>query len=173
MNRNEHPAWQVYDALRTSFLAVKYYTHKLDKVKKNEHVIDIFLAITIPSSAVAILPVWNNDIGKPIWAILVIIAAFISVARPFLNLGSSIQMYEGAIARHAYIYAELDEIKSLIEHKQNYSPELKEKYLHIVHAKRRAIEMNPKEPEDKELSEVLFKQINESMPPDSFYIPEN
>src|SRR5207245_5278482 len=86
-----HAVWEVYDLRRTCRLNVKYYQRLGEKLATQNFRIELILAITAPSSAVAGLVFWQTQTGKIIWGMLGFVAAFLAVAKPLLHLTDKIQ----------------------------------------------------------------------------------
>lgn len=112
--------WEVYDNLRTARLNIYYWTEKLDKPKHQNRSLEIFLAIAVPSSAVAGLSFWQSYYGPYVWGFLSSIAAFLSVAKPFLKLTERVESYEAAVARYRTIEGDLSELRTDIMQERAY-----------------------------------------------------
>ncbi len=91
MNQNSrdlnHPVWDVYDLYRTARLNVCYYSTKLNRFQSYNFLIEITLAITASSSAVAALWFWEHPVGEIVWKILGVISALLAVSKPILKRG--------------------------------------------------------------------------------------
>jgi hypothetical protein len=61
--RVRHPLENFYDLFRNAKMNVYYWTEKTAAIKNKNRKIDIFLAITVPTSAITAWPLWRTEIG--------------------------------------------------------------------------------------------------------------
>jgi biopolymer transport protein ExbB/TolQ len=143
----------------------------LSPTKRLNRWIEILLAVSVPTSAVAALPMWTTNYGSWGWGTLVIVSALICVAKPFLGLAERIQLYEATITRYRTVESELSEIRSLISQQQTYGDELKARFAVAQRSLLRAQELEPKETQSPKLQEKIYEQVNKELPRDAFFIP--
>lgn len=168
---NSHPVWELYDCLKTVRLNVEYYVAKAHRVRKLNRNLDILLAVVVPTSAAAALPIWKTSIGIYVWPTLFGLAAFVAVAKPFLKLADKLQQYESTVARYRMLEGDLMELKAEIVQRQSFRKSIQERFRLVIQALRRAMEAEPIEPIDDTLMESLYEKINEELPADRFYVP--
>ena len=144
----------------------------LSRAKGKNRKLEILLAIVVPSSAVAGLPLWSNAYLAVVWAAIVGIAALVSVAKPFMHLTDAVESYEAAVARYRTVETDLSEIRTEVSQAQAYNSETKAMYLLASRSLYRAREVEPKDPLDEELREGIYNRIALELPGDSFYVPE-
>ena len=89
-----HPVWEVYNLLRTARLNCKYYSEKLHKVEKASTSMQIIIAASLPSSAVARLQIWTTGWGNYIWSGVLILASTLAFLQPFFKLSEKIKKYD-------------------------------------------------------------------------------
>lgn len=171
INKN-HPVWAVYDLLRTIRLNVHYYTAKLERTKRKDFWIEIILAVVVPSSAIAGLPLWQNRYGVYAWSVLVIIAAVLAVIKPFLKLTEAVQSYEAVISRLRVVESELVELQHEIFQRRRYDQPMQDKLGVIIRNMGRVQEIEPIEQIDEKLRRTIFDRIRKESPNESFYVPE-
>ncbi|HKQ83408.1 MAG TPA: hypothetical protein VJS42_14545 [Steroidobacteraceae bacterium] len=171
MNAKTHPVWEVYDALRTARYGAAYYVAMLSPVQRLNRWIEVTLAIFVPSSAIAALPVWTTNYGSIAWGVLVAVTAVICVAKPFLGWSEAMQLYEATITRYRTVESELDEIRSLTAQRQAYDQDLRARFAVAQRCLLRARELEPREMQRKKLQDQIFDQINKELPKESFFIP--
>lgn len=170
---NSHPVWELYDCLKTVRLNVEYYVAKAHRVRNLNRNLDILLAVVVPTSAAAALPVWQTSIGIYVWATLFGLAAFVAVAKPFLKLVDKLQQYESTVARYRMLEGDLTELKADIVQQQSYPKSTQVRFRLVMQSLRRAIEAEPIDPTDDPLMESLYEKINKELPADRFYVPTN
>lgn len=85
-NLANNPVWDVYDEYRTARLNVKYHAGLLRRQKRISFWLELTLAISAPTSAVAGLWFWQSDIGAILWRIFAVIAAFAAIVKPLLRI---------------------------------------------------------------------------------------
>jgi len=169
---SQHPVWEVYDSLRTVYLNDYYWTMMLQRARRINTFLEIFLAIAVPSSAVAGLQFWQAQYGAYVWGAITIAAAVAAVAKPFLGLDKSIQSYEAAVARYRTLEGQLQELRSEIRHTEVYNQVMKQKYLYIQASMGRALEAEPYEEINDRIRDRAEERVKRELPPDKFYVPE-
>lgn len=162
----------MYDLLRTIKFNVRYYTVKLERAKQKDRWTEIILAIVVPSSAIAGLPLWQNRYGTYAWTVLTVVAALLAVIKPFLKLTESVQSYEAVISRLRTIEGELVELQNEIFQRRRYDQPMQDKLGLIIRSMGRVQEIEPIEPVDEQLRRTIFDQIKKELPNESFYVPE-
>ncbi|HEX6290159.1 MAG TPA: hypothetical protein VFZ66_13275 [Herpetosiphonaceae bacterium] len=170
--QKNHPVWAVYDLLRTTRLNVRYYTAKTERTKQKDRWIEIILAIVVPSSALAGLPLWQSQYGIYVWSTLTVIASLLAIVKPFLKLTESVQAYEAVVSRLRAIEGDLVELQNEIFQQRRYDQRMQERLSLIVRSMGRVQEIEPIEPIDEELRRTIFDQIRRESPNESFYVPE-
>jgi len=116
----KHPVWNVYEHMRTSRLNVLYYTSKLQFYGRLQLFMQIILAATVPSSAIAGFEIWDFGIGKYAWEILVVLSSIIAFAQPFLGLQKKIKKIDEIVVGYKILYFDLQDIRHKIEEDQAY-----------------------------------------------------
>jgi len=171
MDPKAHPAWEVYDSLRTARFGSAYYIAMLSPVQQKNQWTEILLAIAVPGSAVTALPMWTTNYGSLAWAILVSVCAFVCVAKPFLGWADAIQRYEATVTRYRMVESELAEIRSLIAQQRTYDSELRARFAVAQRGLLRAQELEPREVQNPKIQDRIFELVNREFPKDSFFVP--
>ena len=172
-DRADSPVWGVYDLYRTARLNVKYYSSRLHKFEIFNAGIDIIIAATAPTSAIAGLWFWNTPIGNTAWKVLGIIAAIAAVTKPILMLPKRIKSYNEVLAGYRTLEHDLYQIKEMINQKQRYDKALQLDYTKALKRKGALVAKDPETKQDKTLIKKLVAEINQELPVGSFYIPKN
>jgi len=172
MSQATHPVWTVYDRLRTARLNVKYYSRRLQTVERWNFAIEVVLAITAPSSAVAGLWFWNSDVGKQIWQDLGIVAALVCVLKPLLNFGKRIKDYESVLSGYRVLEYDLMEIKSNIEQEQKYDSRQQSEFKKLLQREKALAGKAPETRENRKVKRICQQEVLRELPPKHFYIPE-
>jgi len=146
VGREKHPAWTVYDKLRTARLNVKYYSRRLQWIERKNFAIELILAVTAPSSAVAGLWFWDTLYGKLAWQYLGIIAAAAAVFKPLLGLPKRIKEYESVLSGYRMLEYDLMEIKCLIEQRQKYDSGLQSEFKRTLQREKSLVGKTPENP---------------------------
>jgi len=115
-DQKNHPVWDVYNLLRTSRLNIKYYSHKLNSLKRFNFLLEIMLAIGAPSSAIASFYYWNTTHGAIIWNWILGFTALIALIKPFLKLSDKIGAYEKTVQGYRILEHQIDKIKTHLSH---------------------------------------------------------
>lgn len=172
-NQTNHPVWGVYDLYRTARLNVKYYSARLHKVELWNLGMDLVIAATAPTSAIAALWFWNTTIGSMAWKVLGIIAAVAAVTKPILMLPKRMKAYNETLAGYRALEHDLYEIKEIIGQKQKYDNELKTDYKKALKRKGVLVAKDPETKQDKVLIKKLVAEIKQELPVESFFIPDD
>jgi len=90
VTREQNRVWGVDDLLRTARLNVKYYSARLAFFQRCNFLLELVLAITAPSSAVAGLWFWKTSTGEFAWTTLGVVAALAAVLKPLLQLDKKV-----------------------------------------------------------------------------------
>lgn len=173
-SRQNHPVWQVYDQLRTARFNEKILTHRLKRLILGNRILEIILAISAPSSAIAGLWFWNTDTGQIVWRYFGIIAAIAALLKPILSIEQSIQKYEELLSGYKGLKHDLIKIKEKVELRRSYDIELQEDYQKALERKGSLIS---KEPPSLDENDRFLKKKQEQVileyPSDIFYVPDN
>lgn len=172
MSREDSAVWSVYDKLRTACLNVKYYSRRLQALERLNFAIEVVLAATAPSSAIAVLWFWNTDYGQIAWKYLAGIAAVLAIIKPFLNLPKRIKSYEGVLAGYRMLEYDLREIRSLIEQKKKYDQALQLEFRKATQREKSLIAQNPETRECGRVKRKCEREVLAQLPSDSFFVPE-
>ncbi len=173
MGKSDHPVWTVYDRLRTARLNVKYYGSRLASTERLNFTLEMVLAASAPTSAVAGLWFWSTDLGKLLWQWLGVAAALAAIAKPLLGLTKRIKDYENLLSGYRSLDYDLMEIKSLIEQKRKYDASLQGDFKRALAKERVLVGKNPESRECRRVKETCEKAVIIELPAESFYVPED
>jgi hypothetical protein len=165
-----HPVWEVYDAIRTTRLNVKYFRCKLTILRKQNFWLEFILAATA-SSAVVTFQLWKSNVGSIIWQTLSIISALLAIANPLLKLTEKIRKMEELLTTIRTLEHDLEVLKETIYQRQEYDNELKNKFLLIVDSRKSLIGKFEEGKIDNELRHKLQMEVQTELPASSFYLP--
>lgn len=172
MTREDHPVWSVYDRLRSARLSVKYYCRRLENAERWNFWLDLILLITAPSSAVAGLWFWDTPTGQLAWKWIAIPAAIVAVVKPLLHLTKKIKDYEAVVSGYRILEFDLQEIKIGIEQKRKFDSQLQGDFRRAQQREKTLIGKNPESRESSRIRRICQEEVNQELPPDSFYVPE-
>jgi len=172
MTRETHPVWTVYDKLRTSRLNTKYYGRRLAQFETYNFCLELVLAVTAPTSAIAGLWFWNTDAGKIAWQYLGVIAALAAVVKPLLGLTKRIKAYESVLSGYRMLEYDLREIKDLVEQKQKYDGPLQAEFKKALQREKQLVGKNPESHENRQVLRECELEVRSELPGQSFFVPE-
>jgi len=115
---------------------------------------------------------WDTPVGSELWKILGIIAAVVAIIKPLLKLTKKIKQFEEVITRYRALEHDLTVIKILIEEKQSYDKALQEEFQKALEKKGALVAKCPEHKEYKKLKNRCTVEVNQELPPDTFFIPK-
>lgn len=172
LGSQDHPVWLVYDFRRTSRLNELYYGSKLKSLERTNLLMEILIASTSSSSAIASFAFWKTGAGQSFWQALLVITAVIAILKPFLSYAKRIKKYDELLNFYRLISHDLRELCSDIEQDRAYSAKHQRRYKEIRGRLRQSINGSPERLEDKKTKERCEKQVLAELEPNQFYIPE-
>lgn len=170
---SHHPVWDVYDQLRTSRLNVKYHAGLLRKYRRINFWLELILAISAPTSAVAGLVFWKTEIGAVLWRVFAVIAALVAVAKPLLGVANKIAKLEEILVGYKSFEHDLQCLTIAINQERKYAEVNQQRFSELLEKKRELITRNKVEIRDKRLLRICQQEVRSELPPESFFIPED
>ena len=167
-----HPVWDVYDLYRTARLNVKYYSAKLSRLQRNNLIIEVVLAATVPSSAIALIWFWDTPVGKDVWQWLIAFSAVLALVKPFLKLTERIRRHEEILTGYHILENDLQKIKVLISQDRRYDERHRTRFEEALDRKGQLELKSPEAKIDERLRKEAGQQVQRELPGESFYIPE-
>lgn len=165
--------WAVYDLLRTARLNTKYYSASIDALKKRQFWLDLLLAVSAPSSAVAGLWFWEHPTGEIAWKILAVMTAVIAVVKPLLQYGPTVQAMEEVLSGYRALDHDLYSLQLDIQREGSYTSELQGRFKEALARKGVLVGRELEHQEDKKLKRQLEMEVREELPAEGFFIPED
>ncbi len=170
-NRKSHPVWEVYDLRRTCRFKVKYWSVKLIRLRTKDFWIEYMLMATAPGSAIAGIVFWSTNYGRTAWSILTVLAASLAVAKPLLKFSDKIERLQKVVTQYKLIEFQLEALGNDIRRKQQYSATMVSTYKSIESHIPELSKDEPIQCVDQDLRKSCYKEVNEELPPTSFYVP--
>lgn len=167
----EHPIWDVYDEYRTARFNVRYYERQLSSLKRYNFSIELILALSV-SSGVAGLWLWETAVGGIIWKILVSLAAFLAIIKPLIKLSDQVQHKSEVLTSWRLLDDGLRQLVILIRQSKKYDEEMRNRLIALMETKSNIIKREPLEGINEKIRSKCFDQVNQELPSDSFFIPE-
>ncbi len=171
LTKSKHPVWDVYDEYRTARLNVRYYEKQLSKLRRNNILVEIVLAVSV-SSGVAGLWIWETVVGGIIWKALATLAAFLAVIKPIVKLSDQVQKKSQVLTNWRLLDDGLQQLILAINAYGKYDDEMRNSFLTLMKTKTTIIKEEPTEGVDEKLRRLCFEQVKRELPSDSFFIPE-
>lgn len=172
-NRSDHPVWDVYDQYRTTRLNIKYHAYLLRKYKRINFWLEMILAISAPTSAVAGLWFWETEIGAISWRFFGVITAFVAVAKPLLKISDKIKNIEEILVGYKSLHHDLQSVTIMIRQEQKYDKFIKKRFYELLDKKKELITTSRVETIDKKLQSTCEREVLLELPVESFFIPED
>lgn len=168
-----HPVWDIYDLYRDARLSVLYYSEKLNWYKGLNSFIEIVLAITTSSSAVAALWFWNTSLGQEIWKYVLVVSAILAIIKPVIKLTEKVQQYEELLTGYRSLENDLKIIVIQINQSQKYGTPHRTKLMEALLRQGELQKKNPEAKPEKKLQDKCRLQIAKELPPEHFFIPKD
>jgi len=172
-DNTDHPVWDVYNEFRTARINVLCYSYQLKILTRINTTMEIFLAI-FTSSTIASIWFWKTNIGQYAWQVFGILSAILAILKPILNLTDRIKKK----SEIASAYRELDQdflrLKIMINQEKKYNKVSKKEFETLLKKKSEIISRYKDDggPPCKRLINKCFKQVQNELPANNFYIPE-
>ena len=170
--KSEHPVWDVYDQYRTARLNVYYRESQLSRLQSRNFYIELVLALST-SSVVAGLWLWEAAIGGIIWKALATLAAILAVVKPLVKLSDQIQQKSKVLANWRLLDAGLEQLTLSVSQYRKYDDAMRSRFFTLMETKSTIIKEEPAEGIDQTLRKRCQEQVNQELPMDSFFIPED
>lgn len=167
----EHPIWDVYDEFRTARLNMRYYERQLNALRRKNIIIEFVLALSV-SSGVAGLWLWQNAVGGFIWKALVTVAAFLAILKPLIKLSDQIQQKSEILTSWRLFDDGLQNLTLVVKERRNYDEEMLNRFHTLMETKSTIVQREPLECIDEKLRTKCFQQVNQELPFDNFFVPE-
>ena len=172
MSREDHPVWTVYDRLRSARLSAKYYGRRLQSYERQNFALELILLASAPTSAIAGLWFWKQDIGQTVWQWMGVIAAIAAVLKPLLGLTKKIKEFEGMFVGYRTLEYDLMEIRTSVEQKKKFDAALQADLKKAIQRERALISKVPEPTENKAVRQICQSEVLRELPPEAFYVPE-
>jgi hypothetical protein len=135
-------------------------------------VLDLVLAITAPSSAVAGLWFWQSHYGALAWKALGIVAACVAVTKPLMHMTRRIKDMESALQGYRMLEYDLTRIKDSVEAQQAYDTGLRDAFMKALDREKELISKPPELGENLRLKRQCTVEVANELPANSFFVPE-
>lgn len=168
-----HPVWDVYDLYRESRFSVLYYSEKLNRFKGLNSFIEIVLAITTSSSAVAVLWLWNTSLGQEIWKYVLVVSAILAIIKPAIKLTEKVQQYEEVLTGYRGLETDLKIIVVQIKQSKKYGAPHVTKLLEALSKKGELSKKSPEAKPDEKLQDKCKLQVLKELPAEQFFVPKD
>lgn len=168
-----HPVWDVYDLYRDARLSVLYYSERLNWYKGLNTFIEIILAITTSSSAVAALWLWNTQFGQEIWKYVLVISAILAVVKPVIKLTEKLQQYEEVLTGYRSLENDLKIIVVQIKQSKKYGSPHRTKLLEALSRQGELVKKLPEPKPEKKLQDKCRLQVMKELPAEHFFVPKD
>lgn len=166
-----HPVWTLYDKLRSTCLSCKYYGRQLAKVERQNFLLEIILAASAPTSAIAGLFFWKTPTGALVWQGFGLLAAVVAVVKPLLHLPRRIKEYESQLSAYRTLDADLRDLRSQVEQRKRFDAPMQAEFKKLVQREKALIAKNPDPVESESVRRVCQEEVLRELPADRFYIP--
>jgi hypothetical protein len=166
-----HPVWDVYDDYRSSRLSEEYALIRLDALEKTNFSIEIFAAISAPTSVFASWGIWKTNPGSQLWQAIAAIAFIIGISRQLWKIPTKIKDYEKHLTETRIVANEFESLVRKINQNQKYEADEKTEYSRIIKMRSDHQISAPKERINHKLRRKIQSQINKELPAKQFFVP--
>lgn len=168
----EHPIWDVHDLRRTARLSVKCFCARLRALERQNIWLEITIATSTSSSALAGFAFWRTSSGETAWQVLAVISAVLAVAKPFLKIPDKVKHLESLATGYRGVEHDLGKIEILARQRGAYDQELKDRFAAILE-RMNALVAGPQDyGVSNRLRRVCQDEVDRELPHDRFYIPK-
>ena len=169
INSSKHPVWDIYDEYRTARFNVRYYEYLLANLKRWNFWIELIIALSV-SSGITFLWIWSTSAGSIIWKIIITVAAVLSVIKPLVKLSDKIQLNTEVLTKWRALDADFQKLVISISQNKKYDKYIQSQFLKLMETKA-TIQEPPDAPNNK-LRDRCSKIVQQEIPEDRFFIPE-
>ena len=160
----------INDAYRTAAMNRKYYSCRLNRAKRLNLSIEIFMAFGT-SGAVAAWNIWSNGKGVLVWKILAAIVTLIALIKPFLQLSKTIERYAELVTGYAGLYYDLEQLSLDMKTSKCVGDSCWKRYLSTLQ-KTKDLGIKDDISVRKRLHRKCFDDVKKEIPASSLWWPE-
>ncbi|MBY0572205.1 MAG: hypothetical protein K2P84_00865 [Undibacterium sp.] len=169
---NNNAIWDIYDNYRSARLNVKYYCCRLVFYEKWNFAFEILIAIAAPSSVISGVLFLQTQSGLAVWKFISAVAAIVGFLKPFLKFGHKIKFYEQTLSGYRALEYDLYEIILKIRDEGTYSASSKKMFEAAMKKKKVLVTNPPENTPNEKLVAKLTEEVNQEIPTESLYFPE-
>lgn len=167
----EHPVWDVYDQRRTVRLREKYFAARLCRLERQNFAMEVLVAITASTSAIAALTYWNTPTGQTIWQTFLVLSALVAIAKPIMKTTDKIQRLDELLPQYRLIEHELYKIEVAVRQRGSFDSELIDRFGKVLD-RMDSIVVKPYEHSmSKRLKQRCEEEVGRELPSSRFYVP--
>lgn len=167
-----NPVWDVYDLYRTARLNKYYYAEKLNKTEWLNSIVELIIAISTPTSAIAGIWFLQSEYGQQFFKLCIAVATILSVVKPFLKLPKKIKDYDHCFSTYKSFEFDMEQIVIKISQDQKYSDQAKKLLNNAQVRKGKIISSSPNYKIDESLRKECEEKVIKELPNTHFFIPE-
>ncbi len=167
-----HSVWEVYNLLRTARLNSKYYSEKLHRVERLNTTMQIVIAASLPSSAIAGFQIWTVGLGNVIWNVVLVASSMLAFVQPFLKLSEKIKKYDSILNGYLMLDYDLQELRGKISNSRKYNSSHKRLFEQALKRKKNVGIKEQGIKVDTKLRNKCTLEVNNELPAENFYVPE-
>lgn len=172
MNRNEHPAWNLYNLYRTARLNEFYYAARISHLQTINQVMDIVIAVAAPGGTISALAFWQTQVGSAAWKVLLPLAAVVGFIKPFLSLPDKIKKMEPCLSGYRMLFHDTGELINDMIQRRTFDSKIVEGFNEVYKRKGVLIGLNPETKPKKRLAIKCREDVDKEFEKYDFIIPE-
>ena len=173
VDRDRHTMWEIYNLWRTAKLNTKYFAHVLSIRMFWAKAMEITIAVTAPTSAVAALWFWGTCFGSVLWKVLLIIASVCSLLKPILDLPKKSGEIQKTLSGYKLLCHDLEALIIKVRQRSKFDKELMSEFQEINTRKRVLVAEDPLIKTNRKLAQKFYNEVNFELKDYDFYIPED
>lgn len=160
---------QIYNEYRTVVLNKKYYGHKLKTAKRWNLGVESVIAVGT-SSTISAWTFFGTPGGKPIWSVIGIAVALITVFKPIVPLSSNLERYSKLAAGYGGLCFDLKSIADEIRIARDLPPDILASFRQ-VQARLKELDVADDITPSRSLLSKYYIETNQQVPPESLWMP--
>lgn len=166
-----HPVWDVYDEHRTARLNVKYHAARLQWLQRSNLIVEILIAVTASSSAIAAWRMWNVPGGREAWQVLAALAGVLAVLKPILRLPEAMRRREELLGGYRVLDHDIRTLCIAIRQAGSFSQIQRERFDAALDRKRALVAQERETRPVRWLLRRCHEEVCRELPADRFFIP--
>ncbi|MEZ8056080.1 hypothetical protein [Vibrio atlanticus] len=146
---------------------------KLQNIERLNLFIQVLIAASLPSSAIAGFSYWATESGSQLWGYLLATASFFAFLQPFLKLTDKIKKLDSILNGYLVLDYDMQKLVGKISNAQRYTSAHQKVFESALDRKKnvgikeKGIKIN------KTLRDKCTVEVNDELPAKNFFVPKD